>query len=134
MVIKDGEMVDTRYHASFCNPIPRPTNQEFYGYPLPEIEELSPKVLTQGDEDIELTLKGKHFFPHSYVRFGGSTISTLFLSQEKLVATLPSHLARPGTFSIVVINPKPREFPDRENASNALHLIVRFAKVARHTI
>lgn len=134
VVIKDGEIVDTRYHASFSNPIPRPTHQEFYGYPLPEIEEVSPRVLTQGDEDIELTLKGKNFFPHSYVRFGGSTISTLFLSQEKLAARLPSHLVRPGTFSVVVINPRPREFPDRENASNSLHLIVRFAKVPRHTI
>jgi hypothetical protein len=134
VVIKDGEIVDTRYHASFSNPIPRPTHQEFYGYPLPEIEEVSPRVLTQGDEDIELTLKGKNFFPHSYVRFGGSTISTLFLSQEKLAARLPSHLVRPGTFSVVVINPRPREFPDRENASNTLPLIVRFAKVARHTI
>ena len=128
IVIKDGEIVDTHYHASFSNPISRPTNQEFYGYPVPKLDELSPKVVSESDEDIELSLKGNDFFPYSYVRFGASPIPTSFIGQEKLAATLPSHLARAGTFPVVVINPRPREFPDRENASKPLFLTVKFAK------
>ena len=129
VVVKDGAIVDTHYHESFSNPIPRPTSQEFYGYPLPKLEEMAPKVICEGDGNIELILKGKDFFPHSYVRFGGSPIPTHFISQEKLTAILPSHLVRVGTLPIVVINPKPREFPDRGGISNPLFLIVTFANV-----
>ncbi len=126
-VIKNGEIVETRYHSSFSNPIPRPTSQEFYGYPLPKLEELQPKALSAAGGDTELTLKGKNFFPDSYVSFGLSPILTRFIDQENLSATLPSHLLRAGTFPVVVINPKPREFPDRGGVSNAIPLIVKFA-------
>ena len=130
VVIKNGEIVDTRYHESFSTPIPRPTNQEFYGYPVPKLEEMSPKAISEGDGDMELILKGKDFFPNSYVCFGGSPIPTHFISQEKLTAILPSHLARVGTSPIVVMNPMPREFPDRENVSRPLFLIVKFANLS----
>ncbi len=128
VVIKDGEVMDTRYHASFSNPIPRPTNQEFYGYPFPKLDDLSPKVISQDDDPIELILTGTNFFPESHVRFGSEPILTSFINQEKLIATLPAHLVRPGTFRVVVINPRPREFPDLENASKPMTLIVRFRK------
>jgi len=131
VVIKDGEIIDAHFHESFSNPIPRTTSREFYGYPLPKLEEVSPKVISEGDEDMELILKGKDFFPNSYVCFGGSPIPTCFISQEKLTATLPSHLARVGTFPVVVINPKPREFPDRERTSNTLPFIVRFPRLPK---
>src|SRR3990170_4053238 len=127
-VIKDGEIVDTRYHESFSNPIPRPTSQEFYGYPLPRLNEVSPKVISEGDGEIELVLRGKDFFPNSLVRFGGSPIPTRFISQDRLVTLLPSYLVRVGTFPIDVVNPKPREFPDLGGISNPLSLIVKFAK------
>jgi hypothetical protein len=125
-VIKDGEIIDTRYHASFSNPIPRPTNQEFYGYPHPKLDNLSSSMISDGEDNVELILRGNNFFPQSYVRFGPDTIPTSFTNQEQLRATVPAYLVRPGTFPVVVINPKPREFPDRENASNPLTLIVRF--------
>ncbi len=128
-VIKDGEIVETRYHESFSNPIPRPTSQEFYGYLLPKLEEVSPKVIGEGDGDTQLILKGKDFYPHSYVCFGGSPIPTSFISQEKLTATLPSHRVRVGTFPIVVVNPKPREFPDQGGISNSSLLVIKFANV-----
>jgi imidazolonepropionase-like amidohydrolase len=127
-VIKDGESLDISFHADFSNPIPRPTNQEFYGFPLPKLEEVLPKLISEGDGEIELALRGKDFFPHSVVRFGGTPIPTRFISQERLMATLPSHLVRVGTFRIEVINPKPREFPDQGGISNSLSLIVKFAR------
>jgi imidazolonepropionase-like amidohydrolase len=127
VVIKDGEIIDARYRESFSNPIPRPTSQEFYGYPIPRLEEVSPRVLSSGDER-ELILKGKDFFPRSYICFGGTPLDTLFINQEEIRATIPSHLVRVGTFPIVVINPKPREFPDQEGVSNSLPMIVKFAR------
>ncbi|MBI4488667.1 MAG: amidohydrolase family protein [Deltaproteobacteria bacterium] len=129
VVIKDGEIIDTCYRESFSNPIPRPTSQEFYGYPIPRLEKLSPMVLSEGDGR-ELTLKGKDFFPNSYVCFGGIPVATSFINQEEIRATLPSYLVRVGTFSIVVINPKPREFPDQGGISNTLSMIVKFSNVA----
>ncbi len=131
VVIKDGEIVDTDYHESFSTPILRTISREFYGYPLPTLEQVTPRVISEGDGDAELTLKGKDFFPNSVVRFGSSPVPTRFISQEQLMATLPSHLARAGTFPIVVINPKPRELPDRGGTSNALPFIVRFSELPK---
>jgi len=128
-VIKDGEIVDTRYHESFSNPIPRPTSQEFYGYPLPRLNEVSPTVISEGDGEIELVLRGKDFFPNSLVRFGGSPIPTRFISQDRLVTLLPSYLVRVGTLPIDVVNPKPNEFPGKR-ISNSLPVIVKFARLA----
>jgi imidazolonepropionase-like amidohydrolase len=127
-VIKDGELVDTHYHETFSTPIPRPTSQEFYGYPTPKLEKVSPRAITEADGETELILKGKDFFPGSIVCFGTSFLPTRFVSQEELAAMIPSHLVRVGTFPVVVINPKPREFPDRGGVSNALPLIVGFAR------
>ncbi len=129
VVVKDGEIIDTSYHDSFFPPIPRTISQEFYGYPVPRLEEVLPRVISEGDGDTELVLMGKDFFPHSYVRFGGSPLFTRFVSQEQLTAMLPSHLVRAGNFPVVVINPKPREYPDREGISNSLPLIVKFTNV-----
>jgi hypothetical protein len=72
-------------------------------------------------------LRGKDFFPDSMAYFGSSPLATRFISQEELAALIPSYLVQVGTFPIVVINPKPREFPDRGGVSNALPLIVGFA-------
>lgn len=126
-VIKDGEIVDRVYHASCSPPIPRPTSQEFYGYPTPRLEKISPRAITDKREETELILQGKDFFPGSIAYFGSSPLATRFITQEELAAMIPSYLVRAGTFPIVVINPRPREFPDRGGVSNALPLIVGFA-------
>ncbi|MFQ5802751.1 MAG: amidohydrolase family protein [Candidatus Methylomirabilales bacterium] len=126
-VIKDGEVIDTSYHTSFSNPIPRPLSQEFYGYPVPHLEEISPRVAVENSSEIKLVLKGRDFFPVSSVSFGGSRVPTSFISQKELTATIPSHLVRVGTIPVSVMNPKPHEFPDRGGTSNALAFIVKFA-------
>ena len=127
IVIKDGEMVDTLYHATFSTPIPRPTSQEFYGYPTPKLERISPRAITDKRTETEVILQGKDFFPGSMACFGSSPLATRFISQEEIAAVIPAHVVRVGTFPVVVINPRPREFPDRGGVSNALPLIVGFA-------
>ena len=131
LVIKDGEIMDISFHPNFTNPIPRPTSQEFYGYPIPKLDKVSPQAAFEREGDIELTLRGKDFFPDSVVRFGGSPVAARFLSQKELVATLPSHLLRVGTIPLSIVNPKPHEFPDRGAASNAVPFIVKFARGAQ---
>ena len=129
LVIKDGEILDTSFHANFTNPISRPYSQEFYGYPIPKLDKISRQVAGERDGDLELTLSGKDFFPESVVRFGGSPVPTRFLSQNAVAATVPSHLLKVGTISISVSNPKPHEFADKGATSNAVNFIVKFASV-----
>lgn len=125
-VIKDGEVVDTTFHAGFSNPIPRPHSQEFYGYPPPKLEEILPKVAREGEKELAMVVKGKDFFPGSVVSFGGNMVPTVFLSQRELTATVPSHLLRVGTIPVAVVNPRPNEFPGRR-ISNPVALIVKFS-------
>jgi hypothetical protein len=106
LVIKDGEILDTSFHANFTNPISRPYSQEFYGYPIPKLDKISRQVAGERDGDLELTLSGKDFFPESVVRFGGSPVPTRFLSQNAVAATVPSHLLKVGTirFQLAIQN------------------------------
>ena len=125
-VIKDGELVDRSYHASFSNPIPRPYTQGFYGYPVPKLESVSPSATFEGEGEKRLVLKGKDFFPTSVVRLDGRPLRTDFVNQQELAATIPAHLVRAGVLRLAVTNPRPWEIPDLGGVSNALAFIVRF--------
>ncbi len=127
-VIKDGEIVDTSFHSSFTQPIPRPVGIEFYGYPTPTLDRISRQVAVERDGDVELTLSGKDFFPHSLVWFGNNPVSTTFISQQELVATIPRHLLKVGTVPISITNPKPHEFPNLGATSSSIPFMVRFAR------
>ncbi len=129
-VIKDGEVVDISYHTSFTNPILRPHDQEFYGYPVPRLNAIAPQIGCESDREIPMTLKGRDFFPESVVCFGGVPISSTFVSQNELQATIPSHLLRVGTIPISVVNPKPYEFTDRGGTSNGVPFMIKFANLA----
>jgi imidazolonepropionase-like amidohydrolase len=131
LVIKNGEILDTSFHVNFTNPIPRPYTQEFYGYPIPRLDSVSPRWACETDAEQELALRGSNFFPVSVVCFGGSPVATKFLSQSELAATVPSHLLRVGTIPVSVVNPKPHEFSDKGATSNTVPLIVKFAKPAQ---
>jgi hypothetical protein len=132
-VIKDGEVVDFSYHADFTNPIPRPHSQEFYGYPIPTLDSMAPRIGSEGEGDIPLVVKGRNFFPFSIVYFGGVPIPCTFVSQTELRATIPSHLLRVGTMRVSVINPKPHEFTDQGATSNALPFMVGFRNPSKGT-
>jgi imidazolonepropionase-like amidohydrolase len=130
-VVKDGEVVDLSYHANFTNPIPRPHSQEFYGYPIPALDTIAPKVADEYDDDTSITIKGKNFFPVSVAHFGGAPIPSTFVSQNELRATIPAYLLRVGTVRVYVANPKPHEFTARGATSNALPFMVRFRNAAK---
>jgi hypothetical protein len=125
-VIKDGEVVDLSYHVNFTNPIPRPHSQEFYGYPIPTLDTIAPRVGAEGDGDIAILLKGKDFFPLSVVCFADEPIPSTFVSQTELRANIPAYLLRVGTMRISVINPKPHEFTGQGATSSALPFMVMF--------
>jgi len=125
-VIKDGEPVDLSYHADFTNPVPRPHSQEFYGYPIPVLDAISPKIGDECDGDTPLLIKGKNFFPVSVVYFGNTPIPAAFVSQSELRAMIPAYLMRVGTIPVSVVNPKPHEFTDRGATSNPLPFMVKF--------
>ena len=130
-VIKDGEVVDLSYHADFTNPIPRPHSQEFYGYPIPTLDSMAPRVGDEDDDDTPIVIKGKNFFPVSVVYFGGAPIPSTFESQTELRATIPAHLLRVGTVRVSVVNPKPHEFTDLGATSNTLPFMVKFRNPAK---
>jgi imidazolonepropionase-like amidohydrolase len=130
-VIKDGEVMDLSYHVNFTNPIPRPHSQEFYGYPIPTLDTIAPRVGDEYGDDTDILVKGKNFFPVSVVYFGGAPIPSTFVSQTELRATIPAHLLRVGTIRVSVVNPKPHEFTDRGATSNALPFMVRFRNPAK---
>ncbi len=127
VVIKNGEVIDRAFHASFTNPIPRPTEIEFYGYPIPRLEKVSRQVAVESEADIELDIQGKDFFPGSVVYFGASPVPTKFFNQQELSAVIPRHLLRVGTIPITVVNPRPHEFPNLGATSNGLPFMVRFS-------
>ena len=127
-VIKDGEILDASYHSGFSNPIPRLNCQEFYGYGVPQLEEVSPGVVVENCGGVELSLKGKNFFPATSVCFGAGRVPAKFGSQVELTARVPSHLIKTGTIPVCVVNPKPHEFVDRGGTSNVLPFIVKFAR------
>lgn len=130
-VIKDGEVVDLSYHADFTNPIPRPHNQEFYGYTVPTLSAIAPRIAGEDEGDVPLGVKGTNFFPVSIVYFGGVPIPCTFVNQTELRATIPSHLVRVGTVRVSVANPKPHEFAGQGATSNALPFMVGFKNPAR---
>ena len=130
-VIKDGEVVDLSYHADFTNPIPRPHSQEFYGYTVPTLSSMAPRIATEDEGDISLLVKGTNFFPVSVVYFGGVPIPCTFVSQTELRATVPAHLVRVGTIRVSVANPKPHEFAGQGATSEALPFMVGFGNPAK---
>ena len=127
-VIKDGVVLDTSYHAWFSDLMPRPYGQDFYGYPVPNLERISPVAGSEKDGDVVLNLKGKGFYPSSVVHFGVTPIPTTYVSPLELVAKIPGQALKGGTVPVCVVNPKPYQLRHRGATSNPLSFVVRFAK------
>lgn len=133
-VIKDGKLIDTRYHADFRNPIPSPPPP--WGYianPQPTIKSLSPMMAREGEE-VTLMIEGENFLATSQVEFNKQRVSatpvgtsqvpgTAYLPYyTQLRATIPARLvAQAGTFPVTVTNPQPEG-----GTSNVGYFIVRF--------
>jgi len=134
-VIKDGQVIDARYHADFRNPIPSPPPP--WGYianPQPTLKSLSPMIATEGEKEVTLTIEGENFLAASQVEFNKKKVPATPVSASQvpgtaylpyytqLRATIPAHLvAQAGTFPVTVTNPQPEG-----GTSHAGYFIVRF--------
>jgi imidazolonepropionase-like amidohydrolase len=107
-VIKDGRIVDTRYHADYEIPIKRPGPESKHLYnPVPQLRDVSPPVVVEG-EKVSLRILGRGFTANSVVKFAGRAVETRWVNSTELRATLePSQTSRVGTFLITVETPKP---------------------------
>ena len=105
-VISRGRVLDGEYHADFRNPIP--TNDwegSSHFFPSPRIRFASPEAFVEGASDATLTVNGTGFIPYSFVRLGGQSLPTEFISGFELRAQVPAELLRMGTYAVTVENP-----------------------------
>jgi hypothetical protein len=130
-VIKDGRVVDTSFHPSYSNPLPRPYAPVLHGFPVPQIDQMQPTMVVEGSGPLELLLEGGGFVPQSVVEFDGTRLSTEWENGRTLRATLPADLLRRvGTYQVLVRNPQPVSAKDplhEDDRSNPHYLIVQFA-------
>jgi len=135
-VIKDGERVNHGYHAWFDSPLKNfySNTDDFvaalkermekgirhrtglrdvgpawsFGAPMPGIESISPRIVTEGDATFTLTLKGVGFMKKSVVYMGDLPLPTEFVNDYELRATVDERKVRAaGTFAIKVTNIDP---------------------------
>ena len=92
-VIQGGRVLDPGFHREFTNPIPRPSHEEFYGNPLPQIEKISPIIGTEEDAETEISVMGASFQPESVVRLDGVGLRTEFISPTEIKAAIPGRPA-----------------------------------------
>ncbi len=122
LVMKDGVALDTSFHPDFSTPIPRPENFESQGNPVPVLADMFPKMATEEDSEVTITLEGDNFIKASVVSFDGITVPTTFVKSTQIKATVPGVLlSRVGTFPITVWSPRPLG-----GTSNKLLFIVQF--------
>ena len=122
-VIMDGKIVDTTIDPAFRNPLPRAVSLEsVLEYMGPRIGNLEPKIATQGQAAVKLSVTGEWFKTNSIVRFDTTDLPTTFKSDTLLEATIPSAKFRNlGTYAITVINPG-----SGGGTSNVRYFVVNF--------
>ncbi|MBI4483284.1 MAG: amidohydrolase family protein [Acidobacteria bacterium] len=139
-VWKRGEPVELGYHLEYYNPLPKNVPEDTgHIFPSPFLQEISPKVGTEGDGSVELTVSGSGFVPYSVALFNGIRVRTVYRDDFTLVASVPAELLRKaGTYPVTVVNPRPVgsvnapgqsdliPFGLRGDTSNPLYFIVKF--------
>jgi hypothetical protein len=91
-VIKDGRVVDTSFHPSYSNPLPRPYAPVLHGFPVPHVDQMAPTIVPESSGPLELRLEGSGFVPQSVVEFDGTRLETRWESAGTLRATIPDYL------------------------------------------
>jgi imidazolonepropionase-like amidohydrolase len=129
MVFKEGAMLKLGYHKEFTNPIPRP----FPDRPEPEIDDISPKVISQPDAPVTVKVTGDNFMSTAVVTLDGKPVRTKtemkssgypenFERTRELIATLdPKSIPRPGTYRVNVVHDGMGG-----SVSNSVYLVVKF--------
>ena len=120
VVIKDGEVIDTRYHDDFVNPEPRPPRDFTFPHPKPLLRAVYPMSAKELNKDVKLTIEGTNLADESVVLFDGVEVPTVPVKSSlvphtaydprymQLNATVPGRLLnRIGTYRVVVKNPRP---------------------------
>ncbi len=76
--------------------------------PTPAVSSFSPATFSAGQPATLLTVTGTGFVPESVLRWNGVDLTTTFLSETSLSATIPAtDLAAPGSAAVTVSNPAP---------------------------
>ena len=131
-VIKNGQVLDTSYHADFVNPLPRDFAVGGFINPTPYLRVIYPMSSNRLNIDLKLVIEGTNLVDESRVEFDGVTLKptpvkstmlreTLFNPvYSQLEVTVPGRLLnRMGSYRVVVKNPKPQG-----GVSNALTFFV----------
>ena len=129
MVFKDGKALKLGYTKNFKNPIPRLDPDR----PAPEIDDISPRTIVQGDGPVTLKVTGENFLSTAIVTLNGKPLPTQvqlrqlnfpenFERAREITATLdPQLIRKAGTYQVQVIHEGLGGA-----VSNPAYLIVRF--------
>lgn len=121
MVIKNGEIIDTRYTRNFSNPLPRNFSVGGFINPIPHIRVMYPMSVSHPNRETKVIIEGTNLVDESTVEFNGEAIDstpiqstmlreTLFNPiYTQLEATIPARLLTQfGSYPIIVKNPSPQ--------------------------
>jgi hypothetical protein len=76
--------------------------------PIPAIATISPNSAAAGGSAFTLTITGANFVAASVVAFGGTSVTTTFVSSTQLTAAIPGGaIAAAGSPAVTVTNPAP---------------------------
>jgi hypothetical protein len=102
-----------RSSQSFNNPPPQPSGSNpppppSGSNPIPTITMMSPTIAVGGGAAFTLTIDGANFVAGSMVNFGGTALTTTFVSATQLTAAIPAAaIALDGYAEVTVTNPAP---------------------------
>jgi Amidohydrolase family len=120
VVVLNGEVVDTDFHADYKNPIPniRPWRA------TPRDIEISPRSIAQGSTRTIKVSARRGFDRFHKVTLNGKELETRFVSAGEIEATVPQQaIKEAGTYTIVVVGQG-----DFASKSAPAYLIVSFSK------
>ncbi len=76
--------------------------------PVPQLTQISPQSVTAGGSGFTLGVAGTGFVSSSVVKWNGSALSTTYISDTALIASVPaSDIASTGTANVTVTSPSP---------------------------
>ena len=120
VVVLNGEVVDTDFHADYKNPIPniRPWRA------TPRDIEISPRSIAQGSTATLKVSARRGFDRFHKVTLNGKELETRFVSAGEIEATVPQQaIKEAGTYTVVVVGQG-----DFASKSAPAYLIVAFKK------
>jgi hypothetical protein len=73
---------------------------------VPAVTQFSPDKMTAGSPAFILTVNGSSFSPTAQVNFGGTAVTTTYVSGNQLMASIPAAaIATADTIQVTVTNP-----------------------------